>query len=267
MPVVVLLLPHVVALIPTRVAPPGLTLRTTRPYWRSPPVCAQVDDPYGVLGVPRDATAAQIKQAYRKLALRNHPDVNKAPDAQQVFTRIAEAYSVLSDAEKRRQFDARGSPFGGASQPRGQSSSRPGRRGPSGYSSSPPNPAAAAAAAERQRRWREENPSPDELGDSFGSLFSDVVSAVGKVVGGGDWIDLLGELQWEDGRQLRELLRSSDRLVLEDELENTRFVQTTLKGALRSRRACHGLAPSLPCPVATHCPHLTRRSADRSAQI
>ena len=43
---------------------------------------AATEDPYSILGVPRTATAAQIKQAYRRLALRSHPDVNKAPDAE-----------------------------------------------------------------------------------------------------------------------------------------------------------------------------------------
>ena len=54
----------------------------------SPVAAAGDPDPYNVLGVKRDATPAQIKQAYRKLALRSHPDVNKAPDAEEQFTKI-----------------------------------------------------------------------------------------------------------------------------------------------------------------------------------
>ena len=62
-------------------------------------------DYYTTLGVERGASAAQIKQAYRKLALRSHPDVNKAADAQEVFSRIAEAYSVLGDPKQREEYD------------------------------------------------------------------------------------------------------------------------------------------------------------------
>jgi molecular chaperone DnaJ len=62
-------------------------------------------DYYDVLGVPRDATKEQIKNAYRKLAMQYHPDRNKSPDAEEKFKEISEAYAVLSDDEKRRQYD------------------------------------------------------------------------------------------------------------------------------------------------------------------
>jgi len=62
-------------------------------------------DYYEVLGVSRDATAAQIKSAYRKLARKYHPDVNKSPDAQNKFTEATEAYEVLSDPDKRKKYD------------------------------------------------------------------------------------------------------------------------------------------------------------------
>ncbi|BBE42295.1 J domain-containing protein [Conexivisphaera calida] len=65
-------------------------------------------DYYEILGVPRDATPDQIKAAYRKLALQYHPDRNKSPDAEEKFKEITEAYAVLSDPEKRRQYDAYG---------------------------------------------------------------------------------------------------------------------------------------------------------------
>jgi molecular chaperone DnaJ len=65
-------------------------------------------DYYEVLGVDRSATRDQIKQAYRQLALRYHPDRNKAPDAAEKFREIAEAYAVLSDDAKRREYDATG---------------------------------------------------------------------------------------------------------------------------------------------------------------
>jgi molecular chaperone DnaJ len=65
-------------------------------------------DYYDVLGVPRDADAKRIKDAFRELALKYHPDRNKAPEAEERFKEIAEAYAVLSDPKKRADYDARG---------------------------------------------------------------------------------------------------------------------------------------------------------------
>jgi molecular chaperone DnaJ len=65
-------------------------------------------DYYEILGVPRDADARVIKDAFRKLALQYHPDRNKAPDAEERFKEIAEAYAVLSDPKKRADYDHRG---------------------------------------------------------------------------------------------------------------------------------------------------------------
>ncbi len=65
-------------------------------------------DYYEVLGVSRNATPEEIKSAYRKLALQYHPDRNKSPDAEEMFKGISEAYAVLSDEEKRRQYDMYG---------------------------------------------------------------------------------------------------------------------------------------------------------------
>jgi DnaJ-class molecular chaperone len=68
------------------------------------------------MGVSRDATEAQIKSAYRKLARKYHPDVNKAPDATAKFREATEAYETLSDAQKRKTYDQFGhagpGPFG-----------------------------------------------------------------------------------------------------------------------------------------------------------
>lgn len=65
-------------------------------------------DYYEVLGIPRDADAKAIKNAFRNLALKYHPDRNKSPDAEARFKEIAEAYAVLSDPRKRGDYDARG---------------------------------------------------------------------------------------------------------------------------------------------------------------
>lgn len=65
-------------------------------------------DYYEVLGVQKNTPKDEIKDAYRKLALQYHPDRNKSPDAEEKFKEISEAYAVLSDDEKRRQYDMLG---------------------------------------------------------------------------------------------------------------------------------------------------------------
>src|SRR5690606_37747438 len=85
-------------------------------------------DYYAVLGVGKDATQEEIKKAYRKLAVKYHPDKNQGnKTAEEKFKEISEAYEVLGDPEKRRQYDElganwkqyqqagfNGGPFGGA---------------------------------------------------------------------------------------------------------------------------------------------------------
>ena len=56
-------------------------------------------DYYSILGVPRDASEEQIKKAYRKMALKYHPDKNTSPGAEEKFKEVAEAYDVLSDGK------------------------------------------------------------------------------------------------------------------------------------------------------------------------
>lgn len=65
----------------------------------------QTKNPYEVLGVQKDATDADIKKAFRKLAFDYHPDRNKSPEAEEKFKEISAAYEILSDLDKKQKFD------------------------------------------------------------------------------------------------------------------------------------------------------------------
>ena len=99
-------------------------------------------DYYEVLGVQRAATDGQIKAAYRKLARKYHPDVNKSPDAAEKFREATEAYEVLSDPAKRKTYDQ----FGHA--------------GPEGF---------GGPGGQRTYRWTQAEGVPFDLGDLFGA--------------------------------------------------------------------------------------------------
>jgi curved DNA-binding protein len=134
------------------------------------------DDYYQLLGVSRAADAKEIQRAYRKLARKYHPDVNKEAGAEDKFKRISEAYHVLTDPESRAQYDRFGPEFrqyGGAereyaSQTRsgggggGGSGRTRARPGPSGFSWSSAQGAAGPGAAAVD--WE------DLFGDVFGSM-------------------------------------------------------------------------------------------------
>ncbi|MEO0588502.1 MAG: DnaJ C-terminal domain-containing protein [Planctomycetota bacterium] len=74
-------------------------------------MAVKFQDYYQTLGVPRSASADDIKRAYRKLAQKLHPDRNKAPDAAEQFSKVSEAYDVLSDPDKRQKYDQFGADY------------------------------------------------------------------------------------------------------------------------------------------------------------
>jgi molecular chaperone DnaJ len=84
-------------------------IRRTDPVPKDP---SPVNDYYADLGVARDASPEDIKRAYRKAARRLHPDVNPGPEAEEQFKKVSQAYDVLSDADKKRSYDAGADPYG-----------------------------------------------------------------------------------------------------------------------------------------------------------
>jgi len=115
-------------------------------------------DYYKILGVPKNATEDEIKKAYKKLAIKYHPDKNPGnKEAEEMFKKVSAAYEVLSNKEKRQQYDMGGmGGFGGTSS--------------SGF-----------------RRPRSGNPFEDLFGGGFG--FDDVFSKMNGGFGGGTFND------------------------------------------------------------------------------
>src|ERR671914_1106333 len=115
-------------------------------------------DYYAVLGVPKNASQAEIKKAYRKLAQQHHPDTAKGnPAAEERFKELSAAYDVLGDEEKRAAYDrvremgAAGAGFGG----------------PGGW----PGGAGGAGGWPAGGGVRYEEVNVDDLSDLFGGLF------------------------------------------------------------------------------------------------
>ena len=119
---------------------------------------AQSSDYYQILGVNRTATEDEIRAAYRKLARKYHPDVNKDADAAKRFSEVTEAYDVLIDPQKRKDYDRFGRTGVGAGHTAG--------RGPN-----------------QQRTTWSTSAGPGDFGDQFGGAdFSDVFE---QMFGGG----------------------------------------------------------------------------------
>lgn len=138
-------------------------------------------DYYEVLGVPRDAGAEQLQQAYRKLARRHHPDVNKDPAAEERFKEINEAYHVLSDPDTRRRYDRFGEDFRRIPEDYEERVAAGGYGGPGGFAG------AGGYGGPRVRGWSGRRPG--------GVSVDDVTGGVRFTSGEGiDFDDLLGSL-------------------------------------------------------------------------
>ncbi len=128
-------------------------------------------DYYQILGVKRDASAKEIKSAFRKLARQHHPDVNPGDkSAEDKFKRLNEAHEVLADPEKRKKYDALGKDWERYQQAGGQ---------PGGFDYSQ-WAAGAAAGAGAQPGGGRRYASPDEVADLFGGeeAYSDFFSSM-----------------------------------------------------------------------------------------
>ena len=130
-------------------------------------------DYYAILGLPKTATQAEIKKAYRKLARELHPDTNKDPDAEKRFKDVNEAQAVLTDAEKRRQYDDLGANWQAYQQ--------------AGFGSGGATDWAGFGGAPGGTRWTYRTTSAEDMGgfsDFFRQFFSGTAGA-GSAFGGG----------------------------------------------------------------------------------
>jgi curved DNA-binding protein len=139
-------------------------------------------DYYEVLGVPKTASQADIKKAYRKLARELHPDTNTDPAAETRFKEANEAHAVLSDAEKRKQYDELGANWQAYQQ--------------AGFGSGGATDWAGFGGAPGGTRWTYRTVRPDEMGGGFSDFFeqffgSGAGSSFGGATSGGfEYVDL-----------------------------------------------------------------------------
>jgi curved DNA-binding protein len=143
-------------------------------------------DYYAILGIPKTATQAEIKKAYRKLARQLHPDTNKDPDAEKRFKEANEAQAVLSDPEKRKQYDELGENWQAYQQ--------------AGYGSGGATDWAGFGGAPGGTRWTYRTTSAEDLGGGFSDFFrqffgadaggSSPFSGGGGGAGGFEYVDL-----------------------------------------------------------------------------
>src|ERR671918_3019776 len=127
-------------------------------------------DYYAILGVPKTASQAEIKKAYRRLARELHPDTNKDPEAERRFKEANEAHAVLSDPEKRKQYDQLGANWQAYQQ--------------AGFGSGGATDWAGFGGAPRGTRWTYRTAPADEMG-GFSDFFRQFFGGGASPFGGG----------------------------------------------------------------------------------
>lgn len=114
-------------------------------------------DFYDILGVTKQASEAELKKAYRKLALQFHPDKNQAPGSAEAFKSIGKAFSILSDTRKRQHYDHDPESFYNENGNGGDMTHRSSRRGHQQYH----------GGQQQQQYWNDDEFSPEELFNMF----------------------------------------------------------------------------------------------------
>jgi len=163
-------------------------------------------DYYEILGVKRDSSDAEIKSAYRKLARKYHPDLNKTKEAEGKFKDINEAYEVLSDKAKRQRYDSLGSGWQG------------------GQSYTPP-PGFENFGFGGGGNYQTFNFNGQDLGgfsDFFSSLFGDMMGGAGAAGGFGGFD--FGQAQQQTRRSAR-----GTRQTKSEDLDITKTLNITIK--------------------------------------
>ena len=137
-------------------------------------------DYYATLGVPKTASQAEIKKAYRKLARELHPDTNQDPEAEKRFKDANEAQAVLTDPEKRKQYDELGANWQAYQQ--------------AGFGSGGATDWAGFGGAPGGTRWSYRTTSAEDLGgfsDFFRQFFAEGAAGQPSGFGGGfEYVDL-----------------------------------------------------------------------------
>ncbi|KAL3823681.1 hypothetical protein ACHAXA_007252 [Cyclostephanos tholiformis] len=227
-----------------------------------PPPLPKTDDPFILLGLDPTADAKEIKRAYRKRAMQYHPDVILTPDssaterdgASRDFARINAAYEMLtgggrSDGGAAGSAATGGRGGGGSTSSGGYENYQPPHRRQSGYSSSPSGK--SINWEDFMPKYDEEDSKYDAGGDSFGSIFSDLMtgaagfaSGVSGKVGGkgivGDLIDFLErnvdgfESGYDDDKALSRLLLFGEFDEVASEMDETDLLVTSLETKLNA---------------------------------